>query len=98
MIAALSEREKEAENISFSPDFLSNTQAQSRLSNEAYDRLLTENIGFVALHDASANNTVIECIARATPLLVNPLPAVVEYLGAFESLRDSLEAVGRLLS
>jgi hypothetical protein len=44
--------------------------------------LLAENIVFVELYDASANNTAIECIARATPLLVNPLPAVMEYLGA----------------
>jgi hypothetical protein len=46
-----------------------------------YDALLAENVAFVELYDASANNTVIECLARATPLLVNPLPAVVEHLG-----------------
>ncbi len=43
--------------------------------------MLADNIVFVELYDASANNAVLECLARATPLLINPLPAVVEYLG-----------------
>lgn len=51
------------------------------LPNEDYDELLSKNIVFVDLYDASANNCIIECIARGTPILVNPLPAVVEYLG-----------------
>ena len=33
------------------------------------------------MYDSSANNAIIECIARATPILVNPIPAVREYLG-----------------
>lgn len=51
------------------------------LSNNEYDVLLTENIVFLNLVDASACNVVLECIARHTPLLVNKHPAVVEYLG-----------------
>lgn len=51
------------------------------LPDDEYDALLAANIVFLNLHDASANNTIVECIARATPLLVNRLPAVVEYLG-----------------
>lgn len=51
------------------------------LSNAEYDRLLTENIVFLDLYDASANNTIIECIARNTPVLVNPIESVIEYLG-----------------
>jgi hypothetical protein len=46
-----------------------------------YDQLLSRNLVFLHLHDASANNTIVECIARGTPVLVNPLDAVVEYLG-----------------
>jgi hypothetical protein len=34
------------------------------------------------LYGSAANNAVIECIARATPIIINPLPSVVEYLGA----------------
>lgn len=51
------------------------------VSDEEYDNLLSENIAFIELYDSSANNVIIECIVRNTPLLVNPLPAVVEYLG-----------------
>lgn len=58
-----------------------NTRDVCHLDNTAYDELLSRNIAFVQLYDASANNTVIECLARATPLLVNALPAVLEYLG-----------------
>jgi hypothetical protein len=51
------------------------------LPDELYDQLLTENIMFADLYDSSANNLVIECIVRATPLLINPIEPVVEYLG-----------------
>lgn len=47
----------------------------------AYDRIFTENIMFLELFDASANNVVIEAIARETPIVVNRHPAVMEYLG-----------------
>ncbi len=51
------------------------------LPNNEYDQLLACNIAFAFLYDASANNLVLECIARHTPLLINRLPPVVEYLG-----------------
>ena len=51
------------------------------LPNEQYDQLLSENIMFADLYDSSANNLVIECIVRDTPLLINPLEPVMEYLG-----------------
>ncbi len=56
-------------------------QIINNLSNFEYDELLTKNIVFINLIDASAVNTIIECIVRDTPILVNPLPAVKEYLG-----------------
>lgn len=65
-----------------SPDYAANTQERAHVPNDEYDRLLSENIIFVDLLDASANNAVIECLVRATPILVNRLPAVEEYLGA----------------
>jgi len=52
-----------------------------RVSDEEYDRLLSANIAFLELFGAVANNVVVECIARSTPLLVNRLRATVEYLG-----------------
>lgn len=51
------------------------------VSNDEYDTLLSENIVYLNLYDSSANNAIIECIARATPILINKHPAVVEYLG-----------------
>lgn len=66
------------------------------LPNDEYDVLLSENVVFLDLYDASANNTIIECIARGTPVLVNPLEAVVEYLGKnyplfFNSLTEAAD-------
>ncbi len=58
-----------------------NVQVIDRLDNNAYDKLLTRNLVFLNLLDAPANTTVVECIDRNTPVLVNRLPGVVEYLG-----------------
>lgn len=52
-----------------------------RISNSAYDDLLTTAIVFLRLVDAPANTTIIECISRSTPVLVNRVGAVEEYLG-----------------
>lgn len=49
--------------------------------NDRYDALLSSSVVLCLLYGTAANNVVIECIARATPILINPLPAVVEYLG-----------------
>lgn len=51
------------------------------LDNESYDELLSQNIVFLNLVDASACNTLIECVTRNTPIIVNPIPPVVEILG-----------------
>lgn len=49
--------------------------------NDEYDDLLSSSVVMCLLYATAANNVVLECIARATPILINPLPAVVEYLG-----------------
>jgi hypothetical protein len=61
--------------------FKENTQELPYLPSSGYDKLLSNNVVYLDLFAAGANNAVVECIARGTPLLVNPLPAVVEYLG-----------------
>jgi hypothetical protein len=53
----------------------------STLSNNEYDTLLQSTVVFMNLLDCSATNTIVECIMRGTPVVVNPLPAVKEYLG-----------------
>ena len=52
------------------------------LENNEYDQLLTKNIVFIQLHEASAVNTLIECVVRNTPIVINKLPAIVEVLGS----------------
>lgn len=51
------------------------------VTNEKYDQLLIENIIFNSIIDSSCNNTVVECIVRNTPIVINRLPALEEYLG-----------------
>lgn len=51
------------------------------LQNNDYDKLLSQNIVFINLIDASAINTLLECILRNTPILINPIEPVVEILG-----------------
>lgn len=68
------------------------------LSNPEYDLLLSKNIAFMFLYDSSACNAIVECMVRHTPLLINPLEAVVEYLGEdypfyFQSLQEAAEKV-----
>lgn len=52
-----------------------------KLTDSAYDSMLSRSVIFAHYFDASASNTVLECIQRATPLVLNRLPAHEEYLG-----------------
>lgn len=64
------------------------------LDDKEYDELLTRTVVFVNLYDASACNTILECIVRKTPIIVNRHPAVIEYLGAeYPGLYSSLNEV-----
>src|SRR4029450_4291890 len=64
-----------------------------------YDELLSQNVVLTEVFDSSANNVIIECIARNTPVIVNRHPAVVEYLGAdYPLLFDVIEEVPDLLA
>jgi hypothetical protein len=70
-----------------------------RLPNVMYDLFLSQNIAFVHLYDSSANNAVIECITRNTPIVINRHPAVLEYLGKDYPLYfDKLEEVEEIIS
>ena len=51
------------------------------VSNEEYDDILSSSVVLCLLYATAANNLVLECIARHTPIIINPLPSVVEYLG-----------------
>ena len=92
----LIDKEREIFGFTIEPRYEENTKVVSRLSDADFDALLAENIVFLDLYDSNANNAIVECIARATPLLVNSLPAVVEHLGPdyplyFDSLSEAAE-------
>ncbi len=72
------EKEKVLNGVEIDYD---SVEVMTFLSNEKYDLFLSENIAFTDLYDASANNVLVECMVRNTPLLVNPIEPVIEYLG-----------------
>jgi hypothetical protein len=80
-IFRLSKIERAVYNIELTNEQNQSVNLVDHLSNEDYDKLLTENIIFLDLYDSSANNAIIEAIARATPILINRHPAIIEYLG-----------------
>jgi len=51
------------------------------LPDTEYDEILSENMVCIFLKDASAINTILECVVRDCPIIVNSLPAVREVLG-----------------
>jgi hypothetical protein len=98
LIKQLLALECQENKLNLEAKYLENTNNLKHLSNTEYDILLSKNIAFINLYDTSANNGIIECIARATPILVNPLPAVKEYLGKdypfyFSSLEEAASKV-----
>lgn len=73
---------------------LSSVQKVSAVNDDEYDALLASCIVFLDLFDASAVNTIIECFVRNTPVLVNKISPVVEFLGEdypfyYESLTEA---------
>ena len=58
-----------------------NMEIPDRLENDQYDEMLSSGIVFLNFYDTVANNAVVECIARNTPLVVCKHPSVIEYLG-----------------
>lgn len=79
--------------------FYKSVQVIPHLTNDEYDELLSQNIVYLEMYDSCSNNILSECLVRNTPLLVNPLPAVIEYLGEdypfyFESRTQAAKKVG----
>lgn len=51
------------------------------LDHDEYNHALATGIGFADYIACCASNTLLEHMARGTPLLVNPLPSIIDYLG-----------------
>lgn len=60
---------------------ISSVEIIDTLSNDEYDKLLSSNVVFLRLISCSAVNTIIECIMRETPFIVNRMPSIVELIG-----------------
>lgn len=72
---------------------LNDVELIKQLNDDEYNEYLSQNIVFIDFDCASANNAVIECITRNTPIIIRKHPAVIEYLGPnyplyFEKLDD----------
>ncbi|MBC8416780.1 glycosyltransferase [bacterium] len=80
-IDRLIQKEREEEGICVPDAYADNTYNIERLDDEEYDEMLSNSIVFLDLYDSSANNAVIECIARGTPIVINRIPSTEEYLG-----------------
>ena len=59
----------------------SKVKVLKHISNEDYDKKISSSLVLCDMYDSSANNAIIECITRNTPIIAPRLPAVVEYLG-----------------
>src|SRR5690606_21351853 len=55
--------------------------AVHHLSPMQYLTALCESIVYIHLQDASAINTLLECVVKRIPIIINKHPAVVEVLG-----------------
>ena len=75
-----------------------NTDVHNFVSPEEYDRVLDTSVVFQNLLAATANNIVVDCIAKQTPLIINRLPAVEDYLGRdYPLYYDEISEVRSLL-
>jgi hypothetical protein len=69
-----------------------------KLPNDEYDQLLASSVLFAEYLDVSGSTVLVEAIARRTPIVVNRLPAIEEYLGAaYPLFYRSLSEVPSLL-
>lgn len=51
------------------------------LHNNDYEKIFVNSCVFIYLEDCVVTNTVLECIKFNTPIIINKLPSIVEYLG-----------------
>jgi len=78
-------------------DHISSVTVLEHLSNDEYDNLLINCVVFLDMIDCSAINTLIECMARGTPLIINRMPQTEEYLGkTYPLFYDNLDEVKNL--
>lgn len=60
---------------------LNEVQEIPRVDDLKYDDLMASSVVYTYLFGAAANNVLVECIARHTPIVINRLPETEYYLG-----------------
>lgn len=78
---------------------ISQVQILNHKNNDDYDSMLSNNIIFLDLIDAAAVNTIIECIVRNTPILINKIPGTVDILGEdYPLFYDNVSSIPSILT
>lgn len=73
---------RERDYLSYLPQYQkTGVEIKIRISKAEYNEALTSSVVLINLYEAAANNTVLECIARGTPILINKVGGVEDYLG-----------------
>ena len=66
------------------------------LDNQEYIDIFTSTIGFAYYYDCAASNAILEHIMSYSPVVINKIPAIVEYLGEdypmyYENINHNLD-------
>ena len=73
-------------------------EQMATVDDREFDELMASSVIVCEYWDVSASNTVVEAIARSTPIFVNRLPALEEYLGGgYPLFFDDLDQVPLML-
>ena len=94
-------RDDKSRIINLDDNELNSVEILKEVSSIDYDKLLITCIIFIYLFDASAVNTIIEAIVRNTPILVNKIEPVIEYLGSdypfyYESMEEATSKLNNI--
>jgi hypothetical protein len=81
-IKAINTARKELYHLNIPETNLNEVEIIHTDSVDEFDNLLLNNIVIIPLWNASANNSVLECMEMNIPAFVTRLPATEEYLGA----------------
>jgi hypothetical protein len=91
-------RDREIDFFNLNKDDMNEVKMYYTKTFEEFDLLLTKNIVIINLFDAAANNTVLECIIRNTPIIINRLEGTIDYLGEnYPLFFDNIEEIDSLL-
>lgn len=98
LATAIARVQRRASRARVDVDALRATTDLGGVETAEIDAFLTSSIVLAAVDTADADPMLLACMASATPILVPPLPAVIELLGAdYPLLFDSLDQAARLV-